>query len=108
MREFLRLDVQALLSKVHVPAIAIAGSLDRQVDPETNLAALKSGLVASPDASSQRMEGLNHFLQRAETGAPSEYPSIREDINPAALDALSQWLTRHTIALTQPASTSVK
>lgn len=95
MRTFLRLDTKALLAKVRVPVLAVAGSLDRQVEPASNLEALRSGLTGSADVSVRKLEGLNHFLQKATTGAPAEYASIRETINPAALDIITQWLKRH-------------
>jgi hypothetical protein len=95
MRTFLRLDTRALLAKVRVPVLALAGSLDRQVEPASNLDALRKGLTGSADVTVQQLEGLNHFLQKATTGAPAEYASIPETINPAAMEAITQWLKRH-------------
>jgi len=95
MRQFLRLDIPGFLSRVRAPVLALAGSLDRQVEPTSNLDALRSGLTQTRDVTLRVLEGLNHFMQRARTGAPSEYASITEDINPSALQAISEWLLRH-------------
>ena len=35
---------------------------------------------------------MNHFFQRSETGAPSEYATIEQTIAPAALEAIINWL----------------
>jgi hypothetical protein len=94
MRQFLRLDIPRFLSKVNVPVLALAGSLDRQVEPTSNLDALRSGLTQTHDVTLRVLEGLNHFMQRARTGAPSEYASITEAINPAALQEIAEWLQR--------------
>jgi hypothetical protein len=38
------------------------------------------------------LPGLNHLLQKAETGGIAEYGSIEETMNPAALDLIAEWL----------------
>lgn len=39
------------------------------------------------------LPGLNHLFQRSETGAMSEYASIDETINPAALQQIGDWIS---------------
>jgi len=38
------------------------------------------------------LPGLNHFLQTAVTGAPSEYGAIAETLAPAAITAVCDWI----------------
>ncbi len=92
MRQFLRLDLPGYLSKITVPVLALAGSLDRQVAPDENLAALKAGLSHSRDVTLTKLDGLNHFFQHAKSGAFTEVEQIPETFSPTALDAMSKWL----------------
>ncbi|MGZ6126367.1 MAG: alpha/beta fold hydrolase, partial [Myxococcales bacterium] len=96
MRQFLRLDLPGYLGKVTVPVLALAGSLDRQVAPDENLAALKARLSRSRDVTTMKLDGLNHFFQPAKTGAFVESADIPETFSPAALQAVSAWLQRRT------------
>ena len=95
MHQFLRIDLPSYLAKVTVPVLALAGSLDRQVAPEANLAALKAGLAHSRDVTLVKLEGLNHFFQPAKTGAMTEYADIDETFAPVALQSISRWLSQH-------------
>ncbi|MBI1213555.1 MAG: alpha/beta fold hydrolase, partial [Alphaproteobacteria bacterium] len=96
MREFLRLDPKPYLNKITVPVLALAGSLDRQVAPDANLAALKAGLTHSRDVTTLEIDGLNHFFQHAKTGAFTEVVEIPETFSPGALQTMTAWLKRHT------------
>jgi len=40
------------------------------------------------------MEGLNHLLQKAKTGALPEYTTISETVNPAVLKKVSDWVIK--------------
>ena len=40
--------------------------------------------------------GLNHLFQTCTTGAVSEYGTIDETFNPAALAAVSDWIRQQT------------
>jgi pimeloyl-ACP methyl ester carboxylesterase len=92
MRQFLRLDLPSYLSKIAIPVLALAGSLDRQVAPDENLAALKAGLSHSRDVTQTKLDGLNHFFQHAKTGAFTEVEQIPETFSPTALQSITQWL----------------
>jgi pimeloyl-ACP methyl ester carboxylesterase len=95
MQQFLRLDLPGYMSRITVPVLALAGSLDRQVAPDANLAALKMGLAHSRDVTLIKLEGLNHFFQHAKTGAMTEYVDIDETFSHTALQAISHWLAQH-------------
>ena len=41
---------------------------------------------------------MNHLLQDAKTGAPSEYGDIEETVSPAALEVITDWLSRNRVA----------
>ena len=85
------------LKKVKCPVLAVNGSLDKQVDAEQNLTAIETALkkAKNKDFETVRLEGLNHLLQKAKTGNPDEYGKIEETVNPAALDKVTDWLTKH-------------
>jgi hypothetical protein len=43
------------------------------------------------------LSGLNHLLQRADTGLPDEYDQIDQTIDPIALDTFGNWLKKREI-----------
>src|SRR5262249_11995285 len=94
MRHFLRIEPATYLAKIKVPVLAMAGSLDCQVDPVANPAAIKAGLSHDADVTVLKLDGLNHFFQHAKTGAPAEYVEIEETFAPEALDAVSSWINK--------------
>jgi pimeloyl-ACP methyl ester carboxylesterase len=93
-RFFLGHDPRQLLERIQVPVLAMGGELDLQVDPKQNLPAIREALRrgGNPDYTVLELPGLNHLFQEAETGSPTEYYSIEETVNPAALDAISNWI----------------
>lgn len=93
-RQILRLDIASYLSKVTVPVLALAGSNDCLVEPDVNLAALKSGLTHSPDLTLRKLDGLNHFFQLAKFGTTAEAATLEQTFDPRALDEIANWLAR--------------
>ncbi|ESQ94144.1 alpha/beta hydrolase family protein [Asticcacaulis benevestitus] len=92
----LRYDPAVDLQNVHIPVLAIYGTLDLQVPPAGHVPALRAGLKDNPDVTIVELPGLNHLLQHATTGAPAEYARIEETIAPEALKVITEWVTRHT------------
>ena len=86
------------LAKVRCPVLALGGSKDVQVPTTRNLAATAAGLKAAGnrDVTVKELPGLNHLFQTAPTGAPAEYATIEETFAPAALQAIGDWITKHT------------
>jgi pimeloyl-ACP methyl ester carboxylesterase len=84
------------LSKVKCPVLAINGTLDMQVNSEANLKGIKANLEKAGNKKFEivPMAGLNHLLQKAETGALPEYTTISETVNPAVLKKVSDWVIR--------------
>lgn len=95
-RYFINFDPTIYLSKVKCPVLAINGNLDMQVNSEANLNGIKANLTKAGNRNFQvvPMEGLNHLLQQAKTGAISEYAEISETVNPAVLEKVSDWMLK--------------
>jgi uncharacterized protein len=87
-----RHDPAAVLRELHMPVLALTGSLDSHADAVTNLNAIARALAHNPAARTQRMAGLNHFFQTARTGAVVEYALIEETFAPAALALIADWI----------------
>ena len=96
-RYFLHYDPRPVLRQVHVPVLALGGSLDLQVPARENLAAIDTALRAggNRDYRVEELPKLNHLFQTATTGAPTEYATIDETVAPAALDTIATWINAH-------------
>lgn len=96
-RYFLAYDPAATLARVTVPVLALYGSLDTQVPAKQNGPAAREALRDNPNGTVVELPGMNHLLQDAKTGAPSEYDDIEETISPAALKLITDWLGEKTL-----------
>jgi hypothetical protein len=98
-RYFLGYDPRPALRRLTVPTLALNGSLDVQVPPKENLAAIDSALRAAGnrDYRVQELPGLNHLFQTARTGSPGEYATIEETMSPAALEAVASWIVQRFV-----------
>ena len=98
MRYFLKFDPRTSLAAVHVPVLAVNGTLDGQVLYRENLDAIAAALTAGGNADFEiaELSGLNHLFQTAETGAIAEYSVIEETLSPTALQRVGDWIRRHT------------
>jgi len=94
MRFFLSYDPRPTLRELRCPVLALNGSLDVQVPPEENLGAIREALQegGNPNFRVQRLEGLNHLFQHAESGQVEEYARIEETFAPEALELIAVWL----------------
>ena len=95
IRAFLRHDPGPSLRQVKAPVLAIYGSKDLQVPPRQNAPALRAALQGDPDVTIDVLPGLNHLLQPARTGLPSEYGRIEITVAPKVLELVSSWLAAH-------------
>jgi pimeloyl-ACP methyl ester carboxylesterase len=97
-RSFLTQDPRAVLHQVHCPVLALTGSKDLQVPPAENLSGIRTALheAGNIHAVVRELPGLNHLLQTAATGLPSEYSTLEETIAPAALSLIGEWITSVT------------
>jgi pimeloyl-ACP methyl ester carboxylesterase len=92
MRSLLTYDPAAALSALTVPVLAVYGGRDLQVPPAQSEPVLRSLLAANPDATVQTFPTLNHLMQPAGTGSPSEYATTETTIDPTVLDLYVSWL----------------
>jgi pimeloyl-ACP methyl ester carboxylesterase len=99
---FLAYDPAPTLAKLTVPVLALNGSLDVQVPAKENLAAAREALKKNPKATVMELAGMNHLLQDAKTGAPSEYNDIEESISPTALKVITDWLSANVLTRQSP------
>ncbi|HEX6983913.1 MAG TPA: alpha/beta hydrolase, partial [Planctomycetaceae bacterium] len=88
-RSVLDFDPRPVLALVRCPVLALYGSLDLQAPADLNAPAMRSAL---PAARVEVLPGLNHMLQRAETGSPVEYTRIDETVAPEVLEMVGDWL----------------
>ncbi len=97
-RFFLTYDPRPALMKVKCPVLAINGSLDLQVAPKENLAAIESALKkgGNKNYTVKELPGLNHLFQTAKTGNVSEYAQLEETISPQALKIITDWILKQT------------
>jgi pimeloyl-ACP methyl ester carboxylesterase len=96
MRWFVRYDPRPALAKVKCPVLAVGGSKDLQVAPDSNLAGIKLALHGNPDVTVVKLPGLNHLLQTADSGQVGEYSRIEETVAPVALQTVGDWIVKHT------------
>lgn len=90
---FLTLDPsEAIRQAGNRPVLAVNGSLDSQVDPGENLAAIRQLLGDSGLLTVKEYPGLNHLLQPCETGDVSEYETIEVTVSEEVLADLVAWL----------------
>jgi uncharacterized protein len=95
-RYFLAYDPAPTLARVAVPVLALNGSLDVQVPAKENLAAAREALKNNSGAIVMELPGMNHLLQDAKTGAPTEYNDIEETMSPNALKIITDWVSKDT------------
>ncbi|HEY6389530.1 MAG TPA: alpha/beta hydrolase [Candidatus Acidoferrum sp.] len=97
-RYWLAYDPAPTLARLTVPVLVLNGSLDVQVPAKGNLSAAREALRNNSNATVIELPGMNHLLQDAKTGAPSEYNDIEETMSPAALKIITDWLNRNVLS----------
>ena len=101
---FLNIKPAEYVSKITCPVFALDGSLDPNVPPKENIAALKANLPGPVVDASGKADvkgaaqivklypGLNHLYQHATTGSPMEISSIEETISPEVITDIITWI----------------
>jgi uncharacterized protein len=84
------------LKKVHVPVLALVGSLDQTVPSGPYVEAMNPVLQQIPGSQVRVLPGLNHVMQTARTGSPAEFATLDETISPVALTAIGEWIKQQT------------
>ncbi len=93
---FLAYEPKSALEKVTCPVLILNGAKDLQVDPQLNVPAIEGALAKGGNRrfTSIILDDLNHLFQRCKTGSVGEYAEIEETFNPAALEAIGDWLKK--------------
>ena len=94
LKHFVTLDVRPLLGIISCPVLALNGTKDIQVEAESNLGALRSGLPDNPCNKFETVEGVNHMFQHCQTGMTTEYRDIEETFAPEVLETLVEWFSK--------------
>ncbi|MBQ9636489.1 MAG: alpha/beta fold hydrolase [Prevotella sp.] len=89
---FVAYDPADDIRSTHCPVLALNGSLDCQVLPQSNLTAIRQFSALNPQLSTKEYPGLNHLFQHATTGAPTEYGTIEETISEEVLSDIATWV----------------
>jgi pimeloyl-ACP methyl ester carboxylesterase len=95
-RCFIDLDPAEVLRSTSVPTLALLGEKDMQVPPASNLPVFER-LKREGKRSNLTIDvipGCNHLFQKAETGLPAEYASLRKEFSGEFLRALIPWLVK--------------
>lgn len=97
-RHLLQFDPTTYMKKIKVSVLVLIGNLDLQVSVDQNLAKTVAALeeAGNRDVTVKELPGLNHLLQPAKTGSPTEYGEIETTMAPEALSALESWLREKT------------
>jgi uncharacterized protein len=97
-RYFLDYDPIPALQKTQCPVLALNGEKDLQVPAKENLASIQKALQdgGNKDFQITQLPGLNHLFQNCPTGSPTEYGAIEETTAPEALNAVADWVLKHT------------
>lgn len=91
-RFWLGYDHTAALSRLTCPTLVVFAERDLQTPPTSHGPRIRAALAGNPRGTILELPGLNHFLQTAVTGAPSEYAAIDETLAPAAITAVCDWI----------------
>lgn len=90
----LHYDITEAVQESNYPILAIYGDLDFVIVPKLNAILLNE---LRPDAEVEIKKGLNHLLQKAKTGAPTEYALLPDAVAKNVTDQVATWV--HTINL---------
>ena len=97
-RFFLDYDPVPALQKTTCPVLALTGEKDLQIPARENLPKIQKALQdgGNKDFQATELPGLNHLFQHSPTGSIGEYGSIEETMAPDALNAVSDWVLKHS------------
>ncbi|MBU2525398.1 MAG: alpha/beta hydrolase [Bacteroidetes bacterium] len=93
-KNFISYDPRDALRNVNCKTLALFGEIDLQVPATENAESLKK-IVESGNKTNFEVKILashNHLFQRAETGSPTEYGSIKHAISDETLETIRSWI----------------
>lgn len=93
MRYYLGYDPAPALREVSVPVLALFAARDQQVRARGNVEAAVDALAGAPEGTEVVvLPNLNHLFQPTQTGAVTEYSTIRQSYAPAVMDRVADWV----------------
>jgi pimeloyl-ACP methyl ester carboxylesterase len=97
-RSFIDYDPLPALQNTRCPVLALNGEKDLQVPSTENLSKIQKALQdgGNKDFLTTELPGLNHLFQHCPSGSPTEYGGIEETVAPETLNAVSDWVLKHT------------
>jgi pimeloyl-ACP methyl ester carboxylesterase len=93
-RYFLSYDPAEALKNTRCPVLAIYGGKDLQVPANEDIRKLEKITAGKTNFTIVSLPGLDHLMQTADKGLPSEYGKIEETIAPVALTTMGDWLKK--------------
>ena len=95
--KLLKLQPGKVWQQVDAATLIVNGLKDQQVRPMDNTQAIKQSLQEGGNAkvTIKLYEHINHMLQTAESGAPSNYADLPETIAPIVLNDIVAWLLEY-------------
>jgi pimeloyl-ACP methyl ester carboxylesterase len=91
-RNWIAYDHIAGLRALTCPVLVVFAGQDLQTAPRWHAPGIEAALAGRPGARTVTLPGLNHMLQRAVTGAPSEYGDLEESLAPEAIATVCDWV----------------
>jgi pimeloyl-ACP methyl ester carboxylesterase len=92
MLYFVNYDPVENIRRVKCPVLAMNGTLDGQVDCETNLGAIINGIKGG-NLTAKRYEGLNHLFQHCNGWVGSmNYGSFKETMSEEVMSDIATWI----------------
>ena len=97
LKYFMALNPADYLEKLTCKALALNGGKGIQVLAASNLAGIRESLEKSksPAYEVKEIPGLNHLFQACNKCSLDEYGSLDETFSPAALQLITDWLTKY-------------
>lgn len=85
---------KAILPYVKCPSLIINGSLDLFQHPELNFPPMKRYFeeAGNEEVSFWIPEGVNHVMQEAKSGLPTEYPLLESSFSPKVMEYIRHWI----------------
>lgn len=98
-KHFMQADPTPYLEKLSCKVLALNGEKDIQVVATPNLEGIRNALKKSKSRLYDIvfLPGLNHLMQTCQKCTPQEYGKLEETISPAALSAISNWLSKNIL-----------
>jgi len=94
MQYFLKYDPAPTLEKVKCNVFVLNGEKDLQVAANQNVPAITDALIRGGNEkfTIKRYPNLNHLFQECETGAISEYITLKQTFSPTVLTDIKNWI----------------